>query len=117
MQQLEQMSESGPADEFARNLMKGNFGKAAEELARLREKLAAGQMNEQEKQQLMNQMDRMKEQLEKLANQEQLRKQLEKSGLSKQEIDKQLARQATRRSRTSRSSSNWPTSSARPGRP
>ena len=43
LQQLKEMASQGPADDFAKDLAKGDFEKAAEELKKLQEKLAVGQ--------------------------------------------------------------------------
>jgi len=70
LQQLKEMSSQGPADDFAKDLAKGDFAKAAEDVKKLQEKLAAGKMTEAEKKALQDQMAEMKQQLEKLANME-----------------------------------------------
>ena len=43
LQQLKEMGQNGPADQFAKDLAKGDFKKAAEQLKKLQEKLAVGQ--------------------------------------------------------------------------
>jgi len=95
--QLEQMKEAannGPADEFAKDLAKGDYQKAAQEMKQLAQKLKDGKLTEPEKKQLAQQLNDMKKQMDKLANMEQRKKQIEeamKSGaISKEEAQKQL---------------------------
>jgi len=96
LQQLKQMGSDGPADEFAKQLARGDFEKAANELKQLQEKIASGKMTEPEKRQLQEQLGQMKQQLEKLANLEERRKQLEeakKSGaLSQDQFEQEMAK-------------------------
>ena len=96
LQQLKEMAANGPADEFAKDMAKGDFQKAAQELKKLQEKLASGQMTQDEKKALKEQMADMKKQLEKLANFEQRKKQLEEArkngGLSKEQFEQQMAK-------------------------
>ena len=94
LQQLKEMANEGPADEFAKDMAKGDFEKAASELKKLADKLKSGKMSEGEKKALAEQLQDMKKQMEKLANMEQRKKQLEealKSGaISKEQYDKQM---------------------------
>lgn len=96
LEQLKEMSSQGPADEFAKDLAKGDFEKAAEEVQKLKEKLMSGQMSQEEKDQLKQQLMEMKEQLVKLANLEERKKQLEEakqSGqISQEQFDQQMAK-------------------------
>lgn len=96
LKQLKDMSNQGPADQFAKNLVKGDFMKAAEELKKLQEKLASGKMTEQEKKQLKEQLGEMAKQLNKLANLDQRRKQLEEArkngGLTKEQFEQEMAK-------------------------
>ena len=96
LQQLKQMSSTGPADEFTKAMEKGDFAKAADELKKLQEKLASGKMSEKDKQALKEQLGEMKQKLEKLANQQERRKQLEealkKGSMTKEQFDKQMAK-------------------------
>jgi hypothetical protein len=96
LQQLKQMANSGPADDFARDMAKGDFAKAADDLKKLQEKLMSGKLSEAEKKQLKEQLGDMAKQLQKLANFEERRKKLEEAhkngGLSKEEFDKQMAK-------------------------
>jgi hypothetical protein len=96
LQQLKELSMKGPADDFAKELARGDFAKAAEQLKKLQEKLASGKMTEKEKKELRDQLGKMKEQLEKLANLEQRKKQLEQAykngGLTKEQFDQQMSK-------------------------
>jgi hypothetical protein len=96
LQQLKQMSSTGPADDFAKDMSKGDFQKAAEDLKKLQEKLMSGKMSEAEKKELQKQLGEMANQLQKLANFDQRRKQLEEArkngGLSQDEFNKQMAK-------------------------
>ncbi|MDB5353336.1 MAG: hypothetical protein JWN86_4583 [Planctomycetota bacterium] len=94
LQQMKNMSNEGPADEFAKDMAKGDFEKAAKEIKQLAEKLKDGKMSEAEKKALKEQLNEMKQQMQKLANQEQRKKQLEealKSGaISKEQFQQQM---------------------------
>jgi hypothetical protein len=96
LQQLKDMSSDGPADSFAKELAKGDFMKAAQELKKLQEKMAAGKLTDAEKKQLREQLGEMKKQLEKLASLEQRKKQLDQAlkngGLTKQQYEEQMAK-------------------------
>ncbi len=96
LQQLRQMTSDGPADDFARELARGDFDKAAEKLRELREKLASDELTEADKKELQQQLSQMKEQLEKLANLDERKKQLEearKSGaISQEQYEQQMAK-------------------------
>ncbi len=96
LQQLKEMASQGPADDFAKALAKGDFDKAARELKEIKEKLASGKMSEKDKEALKQQIGEMSQQLQKLANLEQRKKQLEEAlkngGLSKEQFDKEMAK-------------------------
>jgi hypothetical protein len=96
LQQLQRMASDGPADDFAKDLSKGDFQQAAEQLQQLREKIASGTLTEAEKQLLQQQLGGMKQQLEKLANLEQRRKQLEDArqggALTPEQYQQQMAK-------------------------
>lgn len=96
LQQLKESAGQGPAEQFARDLAKGDFKKAAEELSRLKEKLASGKMTEAEKKALKEQLGEMSKQLKKLADLEQRKKQLEEArkngGLTKEQFDQEMAK-------------------------
>lgn len=71
--QLSQLKnvERGPADEFVKAVKQGNLQKAMEEVEKLKSKVAEGNLNEQEREQLAKQLDQMKEKLNKLAEAQQ----------------------------------------------
>jgi hypothetical protein len=96
LQQLKEMTSTGPADDFAKELAKGDFQKAANQLKDLQKKLMDGKMTADEKKQLREQLGQMKDQLQKMANLEERKKQLEqalKSGsMSKEQFDQQMSK-------------------------
>ncbi len=96
LQQLKDMASNGPADDFAKDMAKGDFMKAANELKKLQEKLKSGQMTPGDKKALKEQLSEMSKQLEKLANLDQRKKQLEEAqkngGLSKEQFNKEMAK-------------------------
>ncbi len=96
LQQLKEMSSSGPASDFAKDLAKGDFQKAAQELKKLRDKLQAGQMTEADKKALKAQLGDMTKALQKMANLDQRKKQLEEArkngGLSPEQFQKEMAK-------------------------
>ncbi len=96
LQMMKQSATSGPADDFSRELAKGDFEKAAQELKKLQEKLAAGKMTESDKKALLNQVQEMKKELEKMSNLEQRRKQLEEArkngGISEKQFQEESAK-------------------------
>lgn len=75
----------GPLSEMSKELSKGNFSKAAEQLAEQMKKAQMGQMSEQEKKQLAEQLAKLAEQMKKLSeDRKQAEKELEKAGLNKE---------------------------------
>ena len=58
----------GPADRFAKAVARGDFQNALEELKKLQDNIAKGKLTEQERQALAQQMDQMKQNLQKLAD-------------------------------------------------
>lgn len=96
LQQLKELASNGPGDEFSKDLAKGDFQKAAKELQKLQDKLLSGKMSDQEKKQLRQQLNEMKQKLEQMANLDQRKKQLEeakKSGaLSEEQFQQQMAK-------------------------
>lgn len=96
LQQLKNASVNGPAEQFAKDLAKGDFQKASNELKNLQEKLKSGKLSDAEKKQLKEQLGDMAKQLQKLANLDERRKQLEEAhkngGLSKQQFDQEMAK-------------------------
>ncbi len=96
LEQLKDLGKGGPADSFAKELAKGDYQKAAEQLKQLGEKLAKGELSEPQKEQLKQQLGAMKQQLEQMANQEQrqqqLKEALEKGQISKEMFEQQMAK-------------------------
>jgi hypothetical protein len=96
LQQLKEMASSGPADDFARDLARGDFQKAAQELKKLQEKLMAGKMTEAEKKALQDQLGQMAQQLQKLANLDERKKQLDEAlksgGLTREQHEREMAK-------------------------
>ena len=94
LQQLKEMGSQGPADQFAKDLARGDFKKAAEELQKLQEKLQSGKMTEAEKKALKEQLGEMAKKLNELANLEQRKKQLEEArkngGLTEQQFEREM---------------------------
>ena len=67
--QLNQMKniDRGPADKFSKAVADGNFKQAIEELKKLQQQMAKGDLNDEQKQQLARQMEQMQKRLERLA--------------------------------------------------
>jgi hypothetical protein len=75
----------GPLQELSKELAKGNFDKAAEELAKALEKMKNGEMSEQDMKKMAEQLKQLADQLNKIGeDNKQLEKDLEKAGLSKE---------------------------------
>jgi len=96
LQQLKDMASNGPADDFAKDMAKGDFDKAATELKKIQEKLLSGKMTDADKKALQEQLKEMSKQLEKLANLDQRKKQLEEArkngGLSEDQFNREMAK-------------------------
>jgi len=96
LQQLKDMASSGSGNDFARDLARGDFQKAADELKKLQEKLLGGKMTEGEKKALKEQISEISKQLQKLANLDERRKQLEAAqkngGLTKEQFEREMAK-------------------------
>ena len=94
LKQLKEMGQQGPADQLVKDLAKGDFQKAADQLKQLQEKLASGKMSESEKKALKEQLGEMAKKLNELANLEQRKKQLEEArkngGLSEQQFAREM---------------------------
>jgi len=88
----------GPLAEMSRKLASGDFGQAAKELADQLSKLQKGEMSEQEKKALTEQLAKLSKQLAELSqNRQEAEKELAKAGLSKdlaQETDPEKLAQA-----------------------
>ena len=95
LKQLKDMStQGGPADQLIKDLAKGDFNKAADQLQKIQEKLASGKMSEAEKKALKEQIGEMAKKLSELANQDQRKKQLEEAkkngGLTEQQFNREM---------------------------
>ncbi|MGD9688414.1 MAG: hypothetical protein AB7K52_04400 [Phycisphaerales bacterium] len=80
---LKQLKNSpGPMEDVVKAMAKGDMGQALEELRKLEEKMASGQMSDSQKEQLGKQLSNLKGQLEKLAqSQKSLEDKLRQAGL------------------------------------
>jgi len=94
LQQLKELGAQGPADQFAKDLARGDFKKAAEELKKIQEKLQSGKMSEADKKALKEQLGEMAKKLNDLANLEQRKKQLEEArkngGLTQKQFEREM---------------------------
>jgi hypothetical protein len=88
MRQLRQPGD-GPLNEFARQMARGNFEGARQQLDELSKQLADGAMSDEQKQQAREQMKNLASQLDKLAkNTSALQNKLEQAGVSREEAKK-----------------------------
>jgi hypothetical protein len=96
LQQLKSMASDGPADEFAKDIAKGRFEEAAQELKTLAEKAQKGTLSQEDKEKLQQQLGDMAKQLDKMAGLEEKKKQLEEAlkngGLSKEQFQEEMAK-------------------------
>jgi methyl-accepting chemotaxis protein len=84
----------GELGELARELSRGNFSKARQELEKLAEKLDSGEMSAEQKEQVAKQMQNLGEQLQQLAEQKDaLEQALQQAGVSPEQA-KQMASSA-----------------------
>jgi hypothetical protein len=94
LQQLKEMGESGPADELAKELARGDFKKAADQIKALQEKLKSDKLTPNEKKALKNQLGEMAKKLNDLANMAERKKQLDQAlkngGLSKEQHAREM---------------------------
>jgi DNA repair exonuclease SbcCD ATPase subunit len=94
LKQLKEMGSQGPADQLIKDLARGDFKKAADQLQKLQEKLASGKMGEAEKKALKEQLAEMSKKLSELANLEQRKKQLEEArkngGLTEKQYQREM---------------------------
>jgi myosin heavy subunit len=94
LKQLKEMGSQGPADQLVKDLARGDFQKAADQLKQLQEKLASGKMNESDKKALKEQLAEMSKKLGELANLDQRKKQLEEArkngGLTEQQFNREM---------------------------
>lgn len=79
----------GPLEELSRQLARGEFGKAQEELGELARQLGAGSLSDEQKAQLSKQLADLGKQLERLAqDRAALERALEQAGLDKSEVQR-----------------------------
>ena len=94
LKQLKEMGSQGPADQLMKDLARGDFQKAADQLKQIQEKLASGKMSESEKKAFKEQLAEMSKKLGDLANLEQRKKQLEEAkkngGLTEQQFQREM---------------------------
>ncbi len=77
-----------PATEFSRQLARGNFSDAKEELEKLAEQLSADELSEPEKKAIKQQLQKLGEQMQQLAEaREALEQQLQQAGMSEQQAE------------------------------
>lgn len=85
------MPGQGELSEFSRELSRGNFDKARQELEKLAEKLSSGELTPEDTEQLASQMKSLAEQLEQMAQQKgALEQMMQQAGVSPEQA-KQLA--------------------------
>ena len=80
-QQLGQLKKlgQGPAEKFAKAVGRGDFKQAIKELKKLKERIAKGELNKEEREQLARQLNQMQEKLKKMADAQQaMKEELEK---------------------------------------
>jgi hypothetical protein len=95
-QQMRQLKTPGPGpmENLSKSLQKGDFQQAKEDLEKLKQELAAGNMSEEQKAQAKQQMEKLAEQLSKLAESKQaLEQALKEAGITKEQAQK-LAQEA-----------------------
>jgi len=81
----------GELSEFARQLSRGNFDKARQELESLNQKLQNGELSEEQKEQVQKQMENLAEQMQNLSEQQSAMQQaLQQAGITPEQA-KQLA--------------------------
>ncbi|MGZ3379164.1 MAG: hypothetical protein ACXVBB_02745, partial [Isosphaeraceae bacterium] len=94
LQQLKEMGQNGPADQFSKELAKGDFKKAAEQLKELQQKLEKGEMTQAEKKALQEQLAEMTKKLKEVANMEERKNQLDQAlkngGLSREQYEREV---------------------------
>ncbi len=83
--------QDGPMTEMARAMARGDFSEAKKQLEEMAAAVEGGELSEEQKQQASEQLEAMKQQLEKLAeNRQSLEEQLKAAGLSEEQA-KQLS--------------------------
>ena len=94
LQQLKEMGEKGPADQLAKELARGDFAKAVEQVKQLQEKMKSDKLSQAEKKALERQLGEAAKKLSDLANMEERKKQLDEArkngGLSQQQYEREM---------------------------
>jgi hypothetical protein len=94
LMQLKEMGQNGPADQFSKELAKGEFKQAAEKINDLQKKLEKGELSSSEKKALQEQLGEMSKKLKDAANMEERKKQLDQAlkngGLSKEQYEREM---------------------------
>lgn len=87
-------SQEAATQKLAQALQQGDFKTAREEIEKLQEQLATLKSEEDKEmvQKIGQQLDELSKQLDKVANEEQLAKQLEEAGIKKEDVEKMLER-------------------------
>ncbi len=100
LEQLKQLGNQGPADQFAKELAKGDFKKAADQIQKLQDRLKSGTLTETEKKALKEQLGEMAKKLAQLSNMDERKKQLEEArkngGLSEKQFEREMQKLAER---------------------
>ncbi|MCG3123800.1 MAG: hypothetical protein GIKADHBN_02227 [Phycisphaerales bacterium] len=95
LRQLRQTSD-GPLHEFQRQLARGNFDQAKQELENLAKNMADGKMSPEDAAKAQKQLEDLAKQLEKLAgDKKELQEALEKQGLSKEQAQELMKKAAS----------------------
>ncbi len=68
LEQLQKNLDRGPADKFSKSLSKGDFKQAAQELQKLKDQINNSKLNPEQKEQLADQLEQMKQKVEQLAD-------------------------------------------------
>jgi uncharacterized coiled-coil DUF342 family protein len=94
MDQQAQKSKDNPARDLEKALAKGDFAKAQDEAEKLMEKLRNNQLSDEDRQKLKDQIDQMKDKLDRLAKnkdrEDELQKLAREGKLSKEALQKEL---------------------------
>lgn len=87
-------SQEAPTQKLSQALQQGDFKTAKEEIEKLQEQLATLKSEEDKEmaQKIGQQLEELSKQLEKVANEEQLAKQLQEAGIKKEDVEKMLER-------------------------
>lgn len=76
----------GPLQQFQRELARGNFGEAKQQLAQLTEQIKSGELSPEQKEQAAQQLSELSEQLQQLSEQrEAMENALQQAGMSKEQ--------------------------------